>query len=76
VKAKTGSTVTIIGTNLIGTTSVTFQGVPAKFKILSGTKLIVIVPLKARTGTITVTNPAGTATSARKFAITHRVLKL
>ena len=76
VKAKPGSTVTIIGSNLVGTTSVTFQGVPAKFTIMSGTKLTVIVPVKAKTGTITVTNPSGTATSAKNFAITHRVLKL
>jgi len=64
MKAKAGATLTITGTNLTGTTSVTFQGVPAKFKVVSATKLTVTVPAKAKTGTITVTNPSGTATSA------------
>jgi molybdate transport system substrate-binding protein len=61
-KVKKGATLTITGTNLKGTTSVTFQGVPAKFKVVSTGKLTVIVPTKAKTGTLTITNPSGTAT--------------
>jgi molybdate transport system substrate-binding protein len=61
-KVKHGKTVTVLGTNLKGTTSVTFQGVPAKFKVVSPAKLMVIVPTKAKTGALTVTNPSGTAT--------------
>ena len=57
-----GTTVTLTGTNLKGTTSVTFQGVPAKFKVVSTSKLTVTVPAKAKTGSLTVTNPSGTAT--------------
>ena len=53
---------TLTGTNFKGTTSVTFQGVPAKFKVVSPTKLTVTVPAKAKTGSLTVTNPSGTAT--------------
>jgi molybdate transport system substrate-binding protein len=68
-KAKPGATVSISGTNLNGTTSVTFQGVPAKFKVLSGTKLMITVPTKAKTGTISVTNPSGTATSTKSFTV-------
>jgi len=64
LRAKAGKTVTITGTNLTGTTSVTFHGIPAKFKVVSAGKLTIVVPAKAKTGTITVTNPAGTATSA------------
>ena len=60
--AKVGATVTIRGTNLTGTTSVTFQGVPATVKVVSGTKLTLTVPSKAKTGALTVTNPSGTAT--------------
>jgi molybdenum ABC transporter molybdate-binding protein len=60
-----GATVTISGTNLANTTSVTIQGVPVRFKIVSATKLTLTVPAKARSGTITVTNPAGTAASKR-----------
>jgi molybdate transport system substrate-binding protein len=62
-KARAGATVTITGTNLNGTTSVTFHGVAAKYKVVSATKITLTVPTKAKTGTITVTNPSGTATS-------------
>src|SRR5262249_26719118 len=57
-----GATVTILGKNFNGTTSVTFQGVPAKFKVASTVKLTVTVPGKAKTGSLTVTTPNGTAT--------------
>ena len=60
--ARAGATVTITGTNLKGTTSITFQGVPAKFKVVSPTKITLTVPTKAKTGSLTVTNPSGTAT--------------
>ena len=52
---------TLTGTNLTGTTSVTIQGVPATFKVVSATKLKVTIPAKAKSGVITVTNPSGTA---------------
>ncbi len=61
-KVKKGATLTITGTNLKGTTSVTFQGVPAKFKVVSAAKLMITVPARAKTGSLTVTNPSGTAT--------------
>ena len=64
-RAKVGGTVTLTGTNFTGTTSVTIQGVAAKFKVVSATKLTLTVPAKAKSGTITVTNPSGTATSKR-----------
>ena len=69
--AGVGATVTVTGTNLTGTTSVTIQGVPARFKVVSPTKLTLTVPAKAKSGTITVTNPSGTATS-RPFTIRSR----
>ena len=68
-KGKPGVALTVTGTNLTGTTSVTFQGVPAKFSVLSETKIRITVPRKAKTGTITVTSPSGTATSARRFVV-------
>jgi molybdate transport system substrate-binding protein len=64
-KAKAGRTVTLTGTNFTHTTSVTIHGVPATFKVVSATKLTLTVPAKAKSGTVTVTNPAGTATSKR-----------
>jgi ABC-type Fe3+ transport system substrate-binding protein len=63
-KAKVGAKVTLTGTNFTGVTSVTIKGVPAKFTVASKTKLTLVVPAKAKTGAVTVTNPSGTATSA------------
>lgn len=63
VKAKPGSTIMITGANFAAATSVTFQGVPANFKVVSGSKLMIVVPAKAKTGKISVTSPAGTAIS-------------
>jgi molybdate transport system substrate-binding protein len=68
-RGKPGISVSLSGTNLNGTTSVTFKGVPARFKVVSGTKLTITVPVKAKTGAITVTSPAGTATSTKSFTI-------
>ncbi len=64
LKGKVGAKVTVTGTNLSGTTSVTIKGIPAKFTVVSKAKLTFVVPAKAKTGTVTVTNPSGTATSA------------
>jgi molybdate transport system substrate-binding protein len=62
-KAKIGAKVTVTGTNFTGVTSVTIKGVPAKFTVVSKTRLTFVVPAKAKTGAVTVTNPSGTATS-------------
>lgn len=64
-KGKAGTKVTLTGTNLATTTSVTIRGVPARFKAVSATKLMLTIPKRARSGPITVTNPAGTAASQR-----------
>jgi molybdate transport system substrate-binding protein len=64
-KVKPGLHLTLIGTNLTGTTSVTFHGVPARFTVVSGTRLTVTVPKQARSGAITVTSHAGTTTGPR-----------
>jgi molybdate transport system substrate-binding protein len=62
VTVRRGATLTISGTNFKGATSVTFHGVPAKFKVVSNAKITLTVPAKATTGSLTVTSPAGTAT--------------
>ena len=67
-RGRAGAKVTVTGTNLATTTSVTIRGVPAKFRVVSATRLTVTIPKRARSGAITVTNPSGTATS-RRFAI-------
>src|SRR6478752_2640279 len=61
-KAKVGAKVTLTGTNFTHTTSVTIQGVAAKFRVVSPTTITITVPAKAKSGSITVTNPSGTAT--------------
>jgi hypothetical protein len=57
-----GTTVTINGTSFLGTTSVKFHGVAATFTVNSSIKITAHVPATATTGTVTVTNPGGTAT--------------
>jgi len=64
-RAKVGATVTLTGTNFTGTTSVTIRGVPARFKVVSATKLRLTIPARAKSGPVTVTNPSGTVTSKR-----------
>jgi hypothetical protein len=61
--------VTLNGSNFNGTTSVTIQGVPAKFKIVTSANLTITIPKRAKSGAITVTNPSGTARSKR-FRVT------
>ena len=70
----TGAPVTIIGTNLTGATSVTFNGTPAAFNIVSPTEITTTVPANATTGSVQVTGtPSGTLTSSATFEITSPV---
>nr|WP_249355532.1 IPT/TIG domain-containing protein [Chloracidobacterium sp. D] len=64
-----GTSVTITGTNFTGTTDVRFNGVAATFTVNSNTQITATVPAGATTGPITVTNPAGTATSGTNFVV-------
>jgi hypothetical protein len=59
-----GASVTIGGTNLIGATAVTFNGVSASFSVSSATAIRATVPTGATTGPLRVTTPGGAATSA------------
>jgi uncharacterized repeat protein (TIGR03803 family) len=71
-KGPVGTTVTITGVNLTGTTEVTFDGIVATtFTVKSNTKLTAMVPEGAETGTIAITTPAGIATSATSFTVTE-----
>jgi uncharacterized repeat protein (TIGR03803 family) len=59
-----GATVTILGTNLTGATSVTFNGVAASFTVASsGTALKATVPSGATTGPVQLVTPSGTLIS-------------
>jgi hypothetical protein len=65
-----GATVTILGSNFTGATSVTFDGVSASFTVNSDSKVTATVPLGASTGPIVVTAPGGTFTSPTDFTVT------
>ena len=73
----TGTSVKITGTNFSGTvsgasfttTGVTFNNVAATFVVNSATQITATVPSTATTGTIKVTTPGGTATSATSFTV-------
>lgn len=66
-----GTTVTITGTNFTGATAVSFHGVAATFTVQNSTTLAAIVPLGATAGTVSVTTPGGTATSASPFTLVN-----
>lgn len=64
-----GKTVYILGNNLTGTSSVTFNGTEATFTVMSDTFLKATVPGGATTGTIQVTTPSGTLLSNVPFDV-------
>jgi uncharacterized repeat protein (TIGR03803 family) len=66
---KAGRVVGIVGNNLTGATSVTFNGTPATFTVVSGTVIKATVPAGATTGTIQVTTPSGTLNSNVAFVV-------
>lgn len=61
--------VIILGNNLTGATSVSFNGTTAAFKVVSSTEITATVPKGATTGYVTVTTPGGTLTSNVQFRI-------
>ena len=65
-----GTAVTLTGTDLTGTTAVSFSNnASADFIVLSPTQITTRVPAGAKTGPLSVTTPAGTATSASRFVV-------
>jgi hypothetical protein len=65
-----GGTVTIQGTNFTGATEVRFNTAPStRFFVVSAITINADVPAGATTGPISVTTPAGTATSATVFTV-------
>jgi len=65
--AAAGTTVTIAGSVLQSTTSVTFAGTAATVRTVSPTAVTVTVPAGAADGTVTVTGTLGTAVSPVAF---------
>jgi uncharacterized repeat protein (TIGR03803 family) len=66
---KPGRSVLILGNGLTGTSSVTFNGVPATFTVESDTYIKATVPAGATTGTVSVVTPTGTLSSPQ-FLVT------
>jgi hypothetical protein len=64
---KVGMAVKILGTNLTGATSVTFNGTAAVFKVVAGSLNTTTVPAGATTGTVQVVTPSGTLSSNVPF---------
>jgi len=65
-----GTTVNILGTNLTGATSVSFNGTAANFTVVSGSLITATVAAGASSGFVTVTASSGTLTSNLPFVIT------
>jgi len=67
---KVGATVEILGNNLSGATSVTFNGTTATFTAVSNTEIRTIVPTGATTGTVDVVTSNKTLKSKATFVVT------
>ena len=64
-----GRPVRILGTNLTGATSVTFNGTAAVFTVVSSSLIKTSVPVGATTGTVQVVTPSGTLSSNVPFRV-------
>jgi hypothetical protein len=65
-----GTSLTLSGSNLSGATAVKFNGLAAAFTVVSAGRITAVVPVGATSGPISVTTPAGTASSAKRFRVT------
>ncbi len=66
---RVGQTGGILGQGFTGTTSVSLNGIPASFTVVSDTYITAMVPAGATTGYVTVTTPSGTLTSNVPFHV-------
>jgi uncharacterized repeat protein (TIGR03803 family) len=66
---RVGMSVHILGTNLAGSTSVTFNGTSATFAVVSSSQIEATVPTGATTGSVSVTTPSGVLTSNVPFRV-------
>ena len=66
---KSGNSVLILGSHLKGTSAVTFNGRPARFRVLSDTHMMASVPAGATSGPIHVVTNAGTLQSRKNFVV-------
>jgi uncharacterized repeat protein (TIGR03803 family) len=66
---RVGAAVTILGTDLTGSTSVTFNGAPAVFNVVSNSEITTAVPAGASSGTVQVVTPGGTLSGNLPFGV-------
>ena len=64
-----GATVNILGTDLTGATSVSFNGTAAAFTVVSSSEITTTVPSGATTGEVQVVTPSGTLLSNVSFRV-------
>jgi uncharacterized repeat protein (TIGR03803 family) len=69
ISGNIGAAVIILGNNLAGATSVSFNGTVATFKVISASAIKATVPAGATTGFVLVTKPSGTLKSNTKFRV-------
>jgi uncharacterized repeat protein (TIGR03803 family) len=67
--ARIGGVMGILGQSLTGATSVSINGTPASFTVISDTFIKATVPYGATTGYVTVTTPSGVLTSNVPFHV-------
>ena len=66
---KVGAAVEILGTNLTGATSLSFNGTAAVFTVVSPTLITTTVPAGASSGKVQVVTPSGTLSSNASFLV-------
>ncbi len=69
IVGKVGKEGGILGQGFTGTTSVSINGIPATFTVVSDTYLTATVPPGATTGFVTVVTPSGTLTSNQRLQV-------
>jgi uncharacterized repeat protein (TIGR03803 family) len=66
---KVGRSIGILGQGFKGTTTVSFNGTPATFRVVSDTYLMATVPAGATTGSVSVTTPKSVLKSNQEFRV-------
>jgi uncharacterized repeat protein (TIGR03803 family) len=66
---KVGAAVKILGTDLTGATSVSFNGTVAVFEVVSSSEITTTVPAGASSGEVQVVTPSGTLSSNASFSV-------
>jgi uncharacterized repeat protein (TIGR03803 family) len=66
-----GAVIEILGTDLNGATSVSFNGTAAAFTVVSGSHISATVPAGASTGSVQVVTPSGTLSSNAPFRVSQ-----